>query len=149
MEQIVRVKETNADGTAQVIHIRESACSGDCHKCSGCGAAKETLVFTAQNPIRADRGALVVVKSETGPVLKAAAVLYVMPLLLFFLGYALGAALGISGGLMGVLGFALGVVLVIVYDYRFAKTTETVYTITGYAGDALLESMKKGDNKLG
>ena len=56
MEQIVRVRETYSDGTAQVLLIRESACSGDCHKCSGCGAAKETLLVTAVNTIRADRG---------------------------------------------------------------------------------------------
>ena len=149
MEQIVRVRETYEDGTAQVIHVRESACSGDCHKCSGCGAAKETLLLTAQNPIRASRGDLVVVKSESGPVLKAAAVLYVMPLVLFFLGYAVGAALSLSTGLFGGLGFALGVALVVVYDRHFAKTVKTVYTITGYAGDALLESLKKGDNQLG
>ena len=149
MEQVVRVKESYPDGTAQVVIVRESACSGDCHKCSGCGAAKETLLITAQNPIRAERGSLVTVRSESGPVLKAAAVLYVMPMVLFFLGYALGAAIGISGGLVGGLGFILGVALVIVYDRRFAKKVKTVYTITGYAGDALLESMKKGDNDLG
>ena len=40
MEQLVRVKETYDDGTALVFRIRESACSGDCHKCSGCGAAR-------------------------------------------------------------------------------------------------------------
>ena len=32
MEQLVRVKEAFDDGTATVIHVRESACSGDCHK---------------------------------------------------------------------------------------------------------------------
>ncbi len=149
MEQIVRVREVNADGSAQVILVRESACSGDCHKCSGCGAAKETLLLTARNPIRASRGDLVTVESATGPVLKAAAVLYVMPLVLFFLGYALGAAMELSGALFGGLGFILGIVLVIIYDRRFAKKVETVYTITGYAGDALLRSMKKGDNELG
>ena len=47
MEQLVRVKETYDDGTALVFRIRESACSGDCHKCSGCGAAKETGPYTA------------------------------------------------------------------------------------------------------
>ncbi len=149
MEQIVRVREVNDDGTAQVLLVRESACSGDCHKCSGCGAAKETLLLTARNSIRASRGDLVTVESATGPVLKAAAVLYVMPLVLFFLGYALGAALALSGALFGGQGFALGIALVIVYDRRFAKKVETVYTITGYAGDALLRSMKKGDNELG
>ncbi len=149
MEQVVRVKETYNNGTAQVLLIRESACSGDCHKCSGCGAAKETLLVTAENPIRARKGDLVTIRSESAPVLKAAAVLYVMPLLLFFLGYALGDALAVSGGLMGCLGFVLGIVLVVMYDRRFAKTVNTVYTITGYAGEAPVESMKKGDNQLG
>ena len=144
MEQIVRVRETFEDGTAQVLMIRESACSGDCHKCSGCGAVKETLLVTAENPIRAERGDLVTIRSDSGPVLKAAAVLYVMPLVLFFLGYALGTSLSLGGGLLGCLGFVLGIVLVVFYDRRFAKKVKTVYTIIGYAGDTLLESMKKG-----
>ena len=45
MEQIVRVREVFDDGSAMVVHVRESACSGDCHKCSGCGAAQQTVVF--------------------------------------------------------------------------------------------------------
>ena len=59
MDQIVRVKQIYEDGTAQVICIRESACSGDCHKCSGCGAAKEAILLTAENPIGASVGDLV------------------------------------------------------------------------------------------
>ena len=149
MEQLVRIKETYDNGTALVVLVRESACSGDCHKCSGCGAAKETLLVTAQNPIRAEKGDLVSIRAESGPVLKAAAVLYMMPLVLFFLGYALGDALGISGGLAGSLAFCLGVALVVLYDRWFAKKVETVYTITGYAGDALLKPKKKGDDELG
>ena len=43
MEQLVRVREVYEDGTAQVLCIRESACSGDCHKCAGCGAVQETM----------------------------------------------------------------------------------------------------------
>jgi sigma-E factor negative regulatory protein RseC len=149
MEQLVRVRNVFPDGTAEVLLIRESACSGDCHKCSGCGAAKETMIFQAKNAIHASRGDLVKVETATGPVMKAAMVLYVIPLVLFFLGYGLGAALAISGGIMGGLGFALGIALVVVYDRRFAKQVKTVYTITGYAGDTLLESKKKGDNQLG
>ena len=149
MEQLVRVKRTCNDGTAQVIRIRESACSGDCHKCSGCGAAQEAIVFNADNPIGASAGDLVTVESETGPVLKAAAVLYMLPLVLFFLGYALGVVLGISGALAGGLAFVLSVVLIVVYDRALAKKDNTIYTITGFAGDSLLKSMKKGDNDLG
>ena len=149
MEQLVRVKETYSDGTALVVHIRESACSGDCHKCSGCGAAKEAILFNADNPIGAKRGDLVNVRSESGPVLKAAAVLYMLPLVLFFAGYAVGAALNLSGGLCGCLAFALSIALIVAYDRRMAKKDNTIYTITDFAGDSLLKSMKKGDNDLG
>ena len=67
MTQTVRVQSCNPDGTAQVVHIRQSACSGDCHKCSGCGAAQETLVLTARNPIGAAPGDLVQIEAETAP----------------------------------------------------------------------------------
>ena len=133
MEQLVRVKEVYDDGTALVFRIRESACSGDCHKCSGCGAAKETVTFTAKNPIGARRGELVKVESQTAPVLKAAVVLYVLPLILFFLGYYLGTLPGSFGALGGCLGFALGVVIVIAYDRLVARKANLTYTITAYA----------------
>ena len=93
MEQLARVVRCHPDGTAQVAVVRESACSGDCHKCSGCGAAQQTMLFTAQNPIGATVGTVVTVASESAPVLKAAAMLYMLPLALFFLGYILGAQL--------------------------------------------------------
>ena len=144
MEQLVRVREVYDNGTAQVICIRESACSGDCHKCSGCGAAKEAILVTANNPIGAGVGDLVNVRSETGPVLKAAVVLYMMPLVLFFAGYAIGAALDISGAVTGSLAFVLSIVLIVLYDRRMAKKDNTIYTITGYAADTLLKSRKRG-----
>lgn len=149
MEQLVRVKETHDDGTATVLVVRESACSGDCHKCSGCGAAKETIVFQADNPIGARRGDLVKVQSETAPVLKAAAVLYMLPLVLFFGGYALGAALNISGGITGGIAFALSIVLIVLYDRRMQKENKTIYTITGLAGESARLAQKKGEHDLG
>ena len=133
MEQLVRVRQTHDDGTAAVIHIRESACSGDCHKCSGCGAAKEAVIFTADNPIGAVPGDLVKVESSTAPVLKAAVVLYVLPLVLFFLGYWLGTLPGTFGTIGGVLGFMLGVVIVIVYDRLVVNKADLRSTITAFA----------------
>ena len=149
MEQLVRVKEVHPDGTATVLCVRESACSGDCHKCSGCGAAKEAILLEADNPIGAERGQMVKLVSETGPVLKAAVVLYMLPLVLFFVGYALGAALGFSGGLFGGLAFGLSILLIVAYDRTMQKKDKTIYTITGFAEDGLLKSQKKGDNNLG
>ena len=134
MEQKVRVKKVNSDGTAQVLHIRQSACSGDCHQCAGCGAAEESLMLTARNPIGARPGDLVVIRSESGPVLTGAAVLYVLPLVLFFLGYILGMTWQL-GALVGGLAFALGIALAVAYDRLVAKKRKTVYTITGYAGN--------------
>jgi sigma-E factor negative regulatory protein RseC len=145
MEQIVRVKETHNDGTATVFLQRESACSGDCHKCSGCGAAKEVMIVLAQNPIGAGRGDLVVLETKTGPVMKAVGMFYVLPLVLFFAGYALGNLWNL-GALVGSLGFVLAIAACVLYDRKIAKKEE-VHTITGYAGDYLLKSVKKGDHE--
>ena len=133
MQQLVRVRQTHEDGTATVIHVRESACSGDCHKCSGCGAAKEAILLEAKNPIGAKLGDLVIIESETGPVLKAAAILYIMPLLLFLAGYIAGGCLGYGAGWLGAAGFLLGIAGVVWYDRRTAKKKNTIYTITGFA----------------
>ena len=132
MTQKVRVQRVNADGTAQVVHIRQSACSGDCHKCSGCGAAQETLVLTARNPIGAVPGDIVQIEAETGPVLTAAAILYMLPLVLFFAGYVLGSSLWGKGALVACAAFALGLGLCVLYDRLFARKKKTVYTITGF-----------------
>ena len=106
-------------------------------------------MLTAENPIGAKPGDTVVIASDTGPVLTGAAMLYLLPLVLFFGGYAAGAAMGISGALVGGLAFLLSVVLIVVYDRHMAKKENTVYTITDFAGDSLLKSMRKGDNDLG
>ena len=146
MEQIVRVKQTHDNGMATVLLVRESACSGDCHKCSGCGAAKETMIFDAVNAIGADRGDLVVIKSDTAPVMKAVGVFYVLPLVLFFFGYFIGDTLWNQGALIACLSFVLAMALTVVYDRKVQKKDNTVHTITGYAGDYLLKSVRKGDN---
>ena len=133
MEQIVRVRKTFDDGTAQVLHVRESACSGDCHKCSGCGAQKETMIVSAVNPIRAEVGDFVTLTSDTASVMKAVAAVYLVPLVLFFAGFALGMAMGWNAALVGGLGFGLGIAFAIWFDRHTARQGETVYTITGYA----------------
>ncbi|MBQ7345897.1 MAG: SoxR reducing system RseC family protein [Oscillospiraceae bacterium] len=132
MEQQVRVRRVFDDGTAEVIRVRESACSGDCHQCAGCGAAKETIKFRVRDPIGVLPGDVVIVQAKSAPVLRAAAILYLIPLALFYVGFYLGALLG-SGALGGCLAFALGIALVVLYDRRVASKEKTEYTITGYA----------------
>ncbi len=144
MEQKAKVRCLYADGTAQVAVIRESACSGECHKCAGCGAQRETVLFTAENPIGARPGQLVTVQAESAPVLWAAVVLYLVPVVLFFLGYALGALLWEQGLAAGGLAFLGGIALAAVYDRKMAAKAKTVYTITGYPKG----SQRIGDNDL-
>lgn len=147
MEQLVRVQKCNDDGTALVLHVRQSACSGDCHKCSGCGAVQENLLLTAYNPIGARPGQVVTIRSRSGPVLAAAAVLYLLPLVLFFAGYLLCHLLWQLGTLGGIIGFAVGLVLAWVYDRRVASKRKPVYTITGF-GQSMPGFLEKGDNDL-
>ena len=132
MEQTVRVRCLLPDGMAEVVRIRESACSGECHKCSGCGAAQQKVLLVARNPIGAQPGDMVVVSSETKTVLKAAAVLYMLPLVLFIVGYLLGESLWQRGGLVSICAVVLCTVLIKLYDRRLAKK-EILYIITGFA----------------
>jgi sigma-E factor negative regulatory protein RseC len=90
------------------------------------------MLFTARNPIGAKPGDLVTVNADSAPVLKAAAVLYILPLVLFFVGYIGGAFVNLSGWL-GALGFLLGIAAVVAYDRLAARKKDTIYTITGFS----------------
>lgn len=132
MEQKVKVYSCQPDGTARVMVVRQSACSGDCHKCSGCGAVEQKLLITARNPIGARPGELVIVSSESATVLKGAAILYMLPLILFIAGYLLGMQWKL-GGLTGFLAFAIGIGIAIAYDRLVVRKKHMQYTIIGYA----------------
>lgn len=147
MEQLVRVQKINSDGTAQVMYVRQSACSGDCHKCSGCGAVQQKMLFTAYNPIGAEPGALVTVRTDSAPVLAAAVMLYILPVILFFLGYFLGEHFWGAGGLVGCGGFVAGIALAAAYDRCVVRKQKIVYTITGFS-QTMPEAWEKGDNDL-
>lgn len=147
MEQTVKVRRILPDGQAEVIRIRESACSGDCHKCAGCGAAQQTMLLTAKNPIGARPGDMVVLESDSGTVLKAAMLLYLVPLGLFVAGYLLGRQLWQSGALPGAAGFLLGIVPVKWYDRWLAKK-KVEHTITAFAEAFPQNQTEKGDHEI-
>ena len=121
MEQTVLVKRVLEDGSAEVLRVRESACSGDCHKCSGCGSSQQTMVICAENPIGAKVGDWVVIEAKSGAVLKAAVMLYIVPLVLFIAGYLLGEHLWQSGILFALAGLLIGLVLVKLLDRHMTK----------------------------
>ena len=133
MEQQAQVIRIVNNTTARVAVKRKSACSGDCHTCHGCPHPDEIVMVDADNLVGAQKGDDVIVRSDTGRVLKLAAMLYLMPMVLFFAGYALGSVWNL-GALVGCASFVLSIVLAVVYDRKVVKKENTEYTIKGYVG---------------
>lgn len=71
--------------TAYIVIRRESACGENCANCGGC--KNKTNEITATNEIEARPGDTVTVEMEDGRVLKAAFMVYMVPLIIFFTAY--------------------------------------------------------------
>lgn len=127
MEQQAQVIRIVSDATARVAVKRKSACSGDCHTCHGCPHPDEIVMVDADNPVGAQKGDTVIVRSDTGRVLKLAAMLYLMPLVLFFLGYFL--VPGGSGPRMGAGGaaFAVGIAICVFVSRSMKKNDREMH----------------------
>ncbi len=131
MRQKATVDRILSDSYAEVLVVRESACSGDCHKCSGCASVKQTVRVRAQNLISAQRGDVVYLQSESATVLKAAALVYLLPLVSFLAAYLCTMQFGAWAALSGAAAFALGLVPAFVYNHKIKKRPPT-YSIVGY-----------------
>lgn len=131
MQQKVMVLSSK-NGVARVSYQRPTACHGDCSKCAGgCGAmaAKEEIIVSADDPIGVKAGDTVMIEGETQKVAWAIALVYVIPVVLFFLGYFLGTAVN-HGSLFGVLGFFLGLGIAVLESRRQKKNgTEIHYRV--------------------
>ena len=68
-------------------------------------------------------------------ILGGAAVLYMLPLVLFISGYLVGMRWQL-GSLFGALAFAVSIAIIVVYDRLVMKKRNTVYTIVGFAPKA-------------
>ncbi|MBS5649810.1 SoxR reducing system RseC family protein [bacterium 210917-DFI.7.65] len=127
MTQVAKVEKLLGREYAEISVARKTACGHDCENCGGCGVSGGQLVYAvAKNHIHACPGDQVVVESSTKNVMGAVAVVYVLPFVCFFLGYALGAALlhfgdGMSGA-TGAVCFALGLIPAVLYN-RYARRT--------------------------
>lgn len=135
MKQKVMVRSVSGE-TAQVQYHRPTACHGDCSKCAGgCGAmaAQEEIVVSAQNLIGAKVGDTVYIEGETKKVAWAILLVYVMPVVLFLIGYFLGQQWD-RGNLIGILGFFLGLVLAVLESRRQRKRGQEIqYRIVSFA----------------
>ena len=106
--------------TAEVEVERGTACGGNCGSCEAC-VFQNKIRTTARNRISALPGQKVVIETKTSDILGAAALLYLVPFVLLFLGYAIGNALGWAEGgcvLIGFGFFALGVAFNVIYQRK-------------------------------
>lgn len=136
MKQTVRVISVEGN-RAKVIHKRPTACHGDCDHCAGgCGsmAATEKIIVDAENLIGAKPGDNVVIEGESGKVAWAIALVYVIPLVLFFVGYFLGQGLMFLPAVVGILGFAIGLTIAVLVSRRQIRTGKEIrFRIVSFA----------------
>lgn len=89
MEKIGLVK--SLEGDMAIVEIRRvSACGESCSSCKG-GCAPTALYVRANNHVNASAGQYVKLQSESKKVMKAAFLVYIIPLFSMIIGIALGA----------------------------------------------------------
>lgn len=131
MQQKVTVTRLIDAQYAEVMIKRQSACSGDCHRCGGCATPNEVIRVNAVNRIGAEPGDMVIVETAGKTIMQAALLVYMVPIVLFFIGWAVGSALG-SAGAGGALGFALGLIPAVCYNRHLRRKRPVTYTITAF-----------------
>lgn len=134
MRQSVTVKEIKSNGNAVIEMQRMSACGHSCDGCEGCGAPNVILSVEASNKLGAQKGDRVIVESSNRTIYKAAFVVYLLPLILFFAFYALGEWLLSAGTLAGIIGFFAGIGMAVLFNRRFAKKGGASFDIVAVEG---------------
>ena len=130
MTQIATVEEILSGGYAMISVPRKSACGHDCEECAGCGMTGAAIKARAKNKAGAQPGQKVIVESSTKKLLGVVALVYILPVVLFLLGYFLSAGLGENLRYAIAIGAAaLSMAPIVLYD-RHARRNETLtYTI--------------------
>lgn len=91
------------------------------------------LCVTARNRAQAEVGERVLIEGESSQVLGLAVLVYVLPLILFFVGYVLGSVL-LRGAAAGAIGggvlFIVGILVAVWYSRRMKARGDVPYEIT-------------------
>ena len=131
MQQIAVVKRLLPDNQAELQVSRQTACGHDCSNCGGCGEiVSKPILVIADDSIGAEVGEAVMITGSSKQVLGLAAVLYVVPVVLFFALYGVAAVLSLPiQGLWGGIGFFGGIFAAKKVNDR-QKDKKPVYTIS-------------------
>ena len=130
MTQIATVSRIIDSNYAEISVPRKSACGHDCEECAGCGMTGAAIYATAKNPVGAQPGQKVVVESSTKKLLGVVALVYLLPVVFFLLGYFL------SEGLtepvryaIAIASAALTAIPIVLYDRYARRSNALTYTI--------------------
>ena len=133
MTQIATVSRIIDSNYAEISVPRKSACGHDCEECAGCGVTGAAVLARAANPIGARVGQKVVVQSETSKMLGIVALVYLIPVALFLIGYVTMAFLtpnvAVQYG-VAIAGFFIGITFAILYDRKLKERGGLTFTIT-------------------
>ena len=130
MTQIATVEKDLGVGYAEVSVPRKSACGHDCEECAGCGMTGAAIKARARNDIGAQPGDKVVVESSTKKIFGVVALVYVLPVVLFLLGYFLSE--GLAEGMryaIAVATFVVSFIPCVLYDRHARKKELLTYQI--------------------
>ena len=130
MTQIATVEMDLGGGYAEVSVPRKSACGHDCEECAGCGMTGAAIKARARNDIGAQPGDKVVVESSTKKIFGVVALVYVLPVVLFLLGYFLSE--GLAEGMryaIAVATFVVSFIPCVLYDRHARKKELLTYQI--------------------
>ena len=133
MTQIATVERILDADHAEISVPRKSACGHDCEECAGCGVSGASVYARASNPIGAQPGQKVVVESSTKKMLRIVVLVYLIPVVLFFVGYFAAMAVTASVAVQytaAAVGFVLGIAGAILYDRRLRARGGLSFTIT-------------------
>lgn len=129
MKQIATVTRMLDEHTAEVSVVRRSACAHDCGSCSGCGAQTSSISVRAKAPFPVAPGDKVELYSDNR-VLGYAALVYLVPLVLFLVGYlCLPDVTEAVRYVCAFVGFLLGIVLAVICDRLVRRSGAMVYQI--------------------
>ena len=130
MTHIATVEEILAGGYARISVPRKTACGHDCEECAGCGMTGASIFAMARNPVDAQPGQKVVVESSPSKLLGVVALVYILPVILFLVGYF--ATEGLAEGMrytIAIVAAALSMIPCVWYDRRARKSGALTYEI--------------------
>lgn len=95
MTQDAVVTKLLPNGMAEVVVARGTACGSNCGNCESCMFQNEIKTL-AKNTIHARQGEKVEIETVSSKIFGAAFLVYIVPFIAFFIGYAIAAAFGLT-----------------------------------------------------